>query len=320
MPSDSSSTGGRASSPTSSAPPAPRQPSAPQDAQNPTAQELEVQEHKSKVQDPTAKVREPSLQVQEPRLQESRLQEPRLQEPRLIVALDYANLQQCEALLRSLDPAHCRLKIGKELFTACGPAAVDALHKRGFEVFLDLKFHDIPATVAKAVAAAADLGVWMVNVHAAGGPRMLEAAANSLASLGRRPLLIGVTVLTSMEQQELTAIGIEVPLEEQVKRLTGLVRQSGLDGVVCSARETGMLRREYGRGLVLVTPGIRPAGAQTDDQRRIHTPEEAVRCGSDYLVVGRPITQAADPAAACRAIAQSLADFSTRVKQTNDSK
>lgn len=227
-------------------------------------------------------------------------------DPRIIVALDYDNLAQCEALLAALDPATCRLKVGKELFTACGPRVVEVIQNKGFQVFLDLKFHDIPATVAKAVKAAAQLGVWMVNVHAAGGPRMLAAAAEALAESAAPTLLIGVTVLTSMEQAELNAVGIPGALEDQVLRLAGLVCEAGLAGVVCSAREAPVLKAAYGRDFVLVTPGIRPAGADTGDQRRILTPQQAIVAGSDYLVIGRPITQSPDPAAACLEIARSL--------------
>jgi len=227
-------------------------------------------------------------------------------DPKIIVALDYDNLQECEVLMRRLDPAICRLKVGKELFTTCGPQVVEVIHNSGFQVFLDLKFHDIPATVAKAVKAAAGLGVWMVNVHASGGPRMLEAAAEALATSSGKTLLIGVTVLTSMEQAELDAVGVGCPLEDQVLRLAGLVHGAGLDGVVCSAREAGLLKDAYGPEFVLVTPGIRPVGADAGDQRRIVTPETAVRAGSHYLVIGRPITQSSDPAATCREIVQSL--------------
>jgi orotidine-5'-phosphate decarboxylase len=227
--------------------------------------------------------------------------------PRILVALDFDTLVQCERFLDFLDPSLCRVKIGKELFTASGPAAVNAAHSRGFDVFLDLKFHDIPATVAKAVKAAADLGVWMVNVHASGGPRMLTAAAESLANLSQKPYLIGVTVLTSMAQDELTQIGVNTPTAEQVLRLAGLVKDAGLDGVVCSALEAESMKAKFGKDFVLVTPGIRPEGAPADDQRRIVTPKQAVQWGSDYLVIGRPITQAGDPVSVCRDIAQSLA-------------
>lgn len=232
---------------------------------------------------------------------------PSLAGPRIVVALDFEALTPCEQLLDRLDPASCRVKIGKELFTACGRSAVDAAHSRGFDVFLDLKFHDIPITVAKAVRAAADLGVWMVNVHASGGRRMLVAAADALADYAQKPLLIGVTVLTSMEQQDLSEVGVTVPLGEQVARLAGLVKETGLDGVVCSALEANTMKASFGAGFVLVTPGIRPEGSPADDQRRIVTPKDAVQRGSDFLVIGRPITQAADPAALCRQINLSIA-------------
>jgi orotidine-5'-phosphate decarboxylase len=227
-------------------------------------------------------------------------------DPRILVALDFDTLAQCEHFLDQLDPSLCRIKIGKELFTASGPAAVKVAHSRGFDVFLDLKFHDIPVTVAKAVKAAADLGVWMVNVHASGGPRMLTAAADALANHSRKPYLIGVTVLTSMAQEELSQIGVVTPMADQVLHLAGLVKDAGLDGVVCSALEASAMKAKLGENFILVTPGIRPEGAPADDQRRIVTPREAVRWGSDYLVIGRPITQAPDPVAVCREIAQSL--------------
>lgn len=224
----------------------------------------------------------------------------------IVVAMDFDALAPFEQLLDRLDPALCRVKIGKELFTSCGPASVEAAQSRGFEVFLDLKFHDIPATVAKAIKAAADLGVWMVNVHGSGGKRMLSAAAEAIAAADHKPLLIGVTVLTSMEQDELEQIGVSGALDQQVMRLASLVRDAGLDGVVCSAREAQLLKGNFGPEFLLVTPGIRPAGTAAGDQRRIMTPEEALRLGSDYLVIGRPITQAADPAAVCQDIAESL--------------
>lgn len=226
---------------------------------------------------------------------------------RVVVALDFEALTPCERLLDQLDPSFCRVKIGKELFTACGPAAVNAAHTRGFEVFLDLKFHDIPVTVAKAVSAAADLGVWMVNVHASGGPRMLTAAADALAKRSNPPLLIAVTVLTSMTEDELSQLGVTDSVDEQVQRLAGLAKDAGLKGVVCSAREAKIMKARFGSDFLLVTPGIRPAGSPADDQRRIVTPKEAVHWGSDYLVIGRPITKASDPARACQDIVKSLA-------------
>lgn len=228
-------------------------------------------------------------------------------DPRVVVALDFEALNPCERLLDQLDPSFCRVKIGKELFTACGPAAVNAAHARGFEVFLDLKFHDIPATVAKAVSAAADLGVWMVNVHASGGARMLAAAAEALANRSNPPLLIGVTVLTSMAADELSQVGVTAPMEEHALRLAGLVSDAGLKGVVCSALEAEAMKARFGAEFLLITPGIRPEGSPADDQRRIVTPNEAVRWGSDYLVIGRPITKASDPARVCQEIAKSLA-------------
>lgn len=230
--------------------------------------------------------------------------------PRIVVALDYATAAAALAMAGRLDPRRCRLKVGKELFTAAGPELVRSLVARGFEVFLDLKFHDIPNTVAGAVRAAAELGVWMVNVHAGGGRRMMQGARAALASLpGPRPLLIAVTVLTSMEADELAETGVSGGLEQQVLRLAGLALECGLDGVVCSAREAPLLRSRFGSAPLLVTPGIRPASAAPDDQRRTLTPAEALAAGSDYLVVGRPITGAADPGAALEAI---LSDISYR--------
>ena len=226
----------------------------------------------------------------------------------VVVALDFAEQPAALNFVSQLDPALCRLKVGKEMFTHFGPAFVTQLHQRGFDVFLDLKFHDIPNTVAKAVAAAADLGVWMVNVHASGGRRMMEAAVQSLQSYGSdKPLLIGVTVLTSMEQSDLLEIGIEQSPEQQVMRLATLAQSSGLDGVVCSAQEASLLKQQLGQGFRLVTPGIRPAGSSQDDQRRIMTPAEAQAVGVDYMVIGRPITKAVEPAAALQAILNELA-------------
>ncbi|UTW14136.1 orotidine-5'-phosphate decarboxylase [Marinobacterium rhizophilum] len=226
----------------------------------------------------------------------------------VLVALDYPDQAQAIAMAQRLDPARCRLKVGKELFTRSGPAIVETLQSRGFDVFLDLKFHDIPNTTAKAVRAAAELGVWMVNVHASGGRRMMEAARNEVDSVvGSQTLLIAVTVLTSMERQDLAEIGIDIEPLEHVKRLAQLTERSGLDGVVCSAREVTPLRGLIGADFKLVTPGIRPANTAAGDQRRIMTPGQAVQAGSDYLVIGRPITQAADPQAVLEAIQQELA-------------
>lgn len=224
----------------------------------------------------------------------------------VIVAMDYSDLASVEALADQLDPAQCRLKVGKELFTHCGPQVVHSIRDRGFDVFLDLKFHDIPNTVAGAVKAAADLGVWMVNVHAAGGARMMEAASEALANYQSVPSLIAVTVLTSMEQQDLQGVGLDCEPVNQVIRLARLTRDCGLDGVVCSAQETEMLRKEIGSDFQLVTPGIRPANSDTGDQRRVATPAAAMASGSSYLVIGRPITQHNDPLAALTAINQQL--------------
>ena len=228
--------------------------------------------------------------------------------PKVIVALDFATEAQALKLVDGLDPTMCRLKVGKEMFTHMGPSFVKSLENRGFGVFLDLKFHDIPNTVARAVVAAADLGVWMVNVHASGGPRMMEAAVKALEPYGaKRPLLTAVTVLTSMDEEQLRAVGITCPLEEQVLRLATLTRDCGLDGVVCSAREAAMLRQHLGQDFKLVTPGIRPRNAEVGDQIRVVTPADAIKLGSSYLVIGRPITKALDPIAALKVVNAELA-------------
>ena len=221
----------------------------------------------------------------------------------IIVALDFPNREAALALAERLDPQLCRVKVGKELFTRCGPQIVETLAGKGFEVFLDLKFHDIPNTTAMAVKAAAELGVWMVNVHCSGGLRMMAACRETLDALsGPKPLLIGVTVLTSMEQSDMIPLGLEVSPAEQVIRLATLAKTVGLDGVVCSAEEASVLKTLLGSDFKLVTPGIRPSGAAAGDQRRVMTPLAAVEAGADYLVIGRPITQAADPAAVLGAI------------------
>ena len=222
--------------------------------------------------------------------------------PRIIVALDYPDAARALAMAGRLDPRQCRVKVGKELFTRAGPELVRQLASRGFDVFLDLKFHDIPHTVAQAVKAAAELGVWMVNVHALGGRAMLQAARAALADLSQPPLLIAVTVLTSLDENELHEVGLGGAVEDNVNRLAALAQQAGLDGVVCSAREARSLRARFGPRFQLVTPGIRPGGADLNDQKRSMTPAEALRAGSDYLVIGRPITQAGDPAAALEAV------------------
>lgn len=225
----------------------------------------------------------------------------------IIVALDFPDAQAALALANQLDPAVCRLKVGKELFTAAGPDVVVQLHKLGFQVFLDLKFHDIPNTTAAAVRAAAELGVWMVNVHASGGRRMLQACRDVLDKRsGPRPLLTAVTVLTSLEQEDMLEVGVDIEPMVQVQRLARLTQDCGLDGVVCSAREAKALRGALNEDFLLVTPGIRPADAEADDQRRIVTPAQALENGSSYLVIGRPITRADNPAQALAGILASL--------------
>ncbi|MBE2897429.1 orotidine-5'-phosphate decarboxylase [Pasteurellaceae bacterium 20609_3] len=217
---------------------------------------------------------------------------------KVIVALDYEKEKDALALVDQINPEICRLKVGKEMFTTLGTQFVKQLHARGFDVFLDLKFHDIPNTVARAVRSAADLGVWMVDLHASGGLRMMETAKQILEPYGKdAPKIIAVTVLTSMEDADLLQIGLNASPMEQVIRLARLSQRAGLDGVVCSPQEVEILRANCGQDFTLVTPGIRPAGADFGDQRRVMTPSEAIRQGSDYLVVGRPITQAANPLA-----------------------
>jgi orotidine-5'-phosphate decarboxylase len=225
---------------------------------------------------------------------------PEAASSKLIVALDFADWHAVESLVTQLDPRQCRVKVGHQLFTSLGPDVIRRLHALGFQVFLDLKFHDIPNTVASACLAAADMGVWMVNVHAAGGPAMLEAARTALMGYGTdKPLLIAVTVLTSMDTAALTAIGLpEQPVIRQVSRLAQLTADCGLDGVVASAQEATAIRQAQGDEFIIVTPGIRLTGDKQgvgDDQQRIVTPKTACQAGADYLVVGRPITQAAAP-------------------------
>ena len=216
----------------------------------------------------------------------------------VIVALDFADEASTIQFVRRLDPSLCRLKIGKELFTATGRRLAENLIHQGYQLFLDLKYHDIPNTVAKACKAAAEMGVWMVDMHASGGCRMMEAAAEAVANHRPRPLLIGVTILTSMEQADLNELGLTAPIADWASRWAALAQQSGLDGVVCSPHEAATLRQQRGSEFVLVTPGIRPnPGGNQDDQRRIMTPAQALEAGSSYLVMGRPITQAPDPAA-----------------------
>lgn len=219
-------------------------------------------------------------------------------DPKIVVALDFEQINKAQTFVDRLDPELCRLKVGKEMFTHFGPHFVKDLVNKNFDVFLDLKFHDIPNTVAKACQAAADLGVWMINVHASGGPKMMEYARESLDKYAtNKPILIAVTVLTSMDQQQLNAIGIDSTPEQQVLKLAKLTHDCGLDGVVCSAQESSLLKSSIAQDFKLITPGIRPEGFDKDDQIRVLTPKQAIQAGSDYLVIGRPITQSADPLA-----------------------
>jgi len=230
-----------------------------------------------------------------------------MNDPKVVVALDFDNRADALAFVDKIQPSDCRLKVGKEMFTYFGPDFVEELVSRGFDVFLDLKFHDIPNTVAKAVTAAAELGVWMVNVHASGGLEMMEKAKAALVEYGdRAPLLIAVTVLTSMGEDDLRLLGITKSPAEQVQHLAALAKQAGLDGVVCSSLEAESLKQSMGQDFKLITPGIRPADASVDDQKRIMTPEQAIAVGVDYLVIGRPITKADDPHAVLKQINQSL--------------
>jgi len=225
---------------------------------------------------------------------------------KIIVALDYPDARPALEFVGRIDPDQCRLKVGKELFTRAGPQFVAGLVTRGFDVFLDLKFHDIPNTVASACHAAAELGVWMINVHALGGERMLLAAREGMARAASTPLLIAVTILTSMDEHDLAGIGLSGTPAENVMRLATLAAACGLDGVVCSSRETALLRERLGSGFLLVTPGIRPAGSASDDQRRVMTPVDAINSGSSYLVIGRPVTQADDPVSVLRTLNSEL--------------
>ncbi len=225
----------------------------------------------------------------------------------IIVALDFPSKDQALAFARELPADKCRVKVGFELFVAAGPALIDELHALGFELFLDLKFHDIPNTVAAVCRIAADLGVWMLNVHASGGRRMIEAAREAVDAASHRPHLIAVTVLTSMTAADLAESGVTDPPAVQVERLAALARRAGADGVVCSAREAARLRRAHGDDFLLVTPGIRPAGSSGDDQRRVMTPREAMTAGADFLVIGRPITQAEAPVEVINEVLVSLA-------------
>lgn len=230
-------------------------------------------------------------------------------DPRVIVALDFADAGAALALVERLAPDQCKLKVGKELFVRSGPALVEKLAALGFKVFLDLKFHDIPNTVAQACRAAADLGVWMTNVHALGGLKMMQAAREAVDKTATPPKLIAVTVLTSLSRADLCQVGLDVEPAVQVERLARLAHEAGLDGVVCSAQEAAMLRRQIDPDFLLVTPGIRPVGSDSGDQSRVLTPTLAIAAGADYLVVGRPITQAADPVVALQSINVEIAAF-----------
>lgn len=227
-----------------------------------------------------------------------------MSDPKIIVALDFQNAKTAINFARQLNPQMCRLKVGKELFTAAGPQLVEALQQQNFEVFLDLKFHDIPNTTAKACQAASNLGVWMVNVHASGGLEMMQAAREAIDKNTFKPILIAVTVLTSMSEQALQKIGVQTPLQQHVLNLATLTKEAGLDGVVCSAQEAALLKENLGQDFCLVTPGIRPKNAAKDDQTRIVTPQDALNLGAHYLVIGRPITQAENPLKALEDIFQ----------------
>jgi len=228
-------------------------------------------------------------------------------ESRVIVALDFYDQKQALAFVAKTSPDQCKLKIGKELFTSTGPQLVEKLVNKGFDVFLDLKFHDIPNTVKKAVYAAAQLEVWMLNVHAMGGQSMLSAAREGVDMAGNRhPLLIAVSVLTSLSPSDLLQLGISEELPDFVKRLAGMAINEGLDGLVCSAQEASLLRDSFGKSPLLITPGIRPDWAATDDQQRIMTPQQAIQNGASYLVIGRPITQHKNPAEALEMVNRSL--------------
>jgi orotidine-5'-phosphate decarboxylase len=229
-----------------------------------------------------------------------------MSDPKIIVALDYPSADQAFALADQLDPQRCRLKVGKELFTRSGPEVVKRLNNNGFDIFLDLKYHDIPNTVARACSAAAELGVWMMNVHALGGSAMMQAAKDAIGNDNDSPLLIAVTLLTSMDQQTFNQLGLAGSIKDTVLRLAKMTEESGLDGVVCSAQEAPVLRAECSDGFQLITPGIRPAQSAQGDQHRTMTPAEALAAGSSYLVIGRPITAAADPMQALADIEQSI--------------
>ena len=237
-----------------------------------------------------------------------------MHDPRIIVALDFSSAGDALSLVKKLTPDLCRLKVGKELFTAAGPQLIEKLTQMGFAVFLDLKFHDIPNTVASACKAAANLNVWMINVHALGGRKMLTAAREAIP-LTSTTKLIAVTLLTSMDQNDIADIGLQGKPEQIVMRLAQLAKDCELDGVVCSALEASSLRQHFGNDLCLVTPGIRPADSQVNDQKRITTPQQAIRNGANYLVIGRPITQTSDPFLMCQRL---NAEISTATDERRD--
>lgn len=233
-----------------------------------------------------------------------------MSDPRIIVALDFSSAEDALRLVDKLEPSLCRLKVGKELFTAAGPRLIEKLMLKGFDIFLDLKFHDIPNTVASACKAAAFLGVWMINVHALGGRKMLMAARNAIPQGATR--LIAVTLLTSMDQDDLDDIGLQGEPEQVVVRLAQLTKDCALDGIVCSALEAANLRQQMGKDFCLVTPGIRPFDGQADDQKRIATPRQAIQNGANYLVIGRPITQASDPLLMCQKLNAEISNSNYR--------
>lgn len=237
--------------------------------------------------------------------------------PPLIIALDFPTANQALAFAHQIKN-HCQyVKVGKALFTQSGPSFIEALHKQGFKVFLDLKYHDIPNTVVQACQAAAELGVWMLNVHALGGEAMLLAAREALDKYQSRPLLIAVTLLTSLHDQDLQQLGIQDSSKEMVLRLAQLAKHSDLDGLVCSPQEIISLREQFGQAFTLVTPGIRPVGTRQQDQKRIMTPVEALKCGADYLVIGRPIIAAPEPLQALTEIVTSITSFVSKDETAN---
>ena len=232
-----------------------------------------------------------------------------MSDAKIIVPLDFSSADDALLMADKLDPEYCRLKVGNALFTLAGPGLIDKLQQQGYDIFLDLKFHDIPNTVAMACSIVAELGVWMINVHALGGKRMMLAAAEEVAKRSNPMLLVAVTVLTSLRQDDLTDVGIDATPDDQVSRLAALTQECGLDGVVCSALEARRLSNERGKTFCLVTPGIRPTGSHNDDQQRIMTPAAAINAGSHYLVIGRPITRANDPMAALLSISNEISDI-----------